>query len=57
MAPILENGARSRDVYLPNGSWFDELQGRTLQGPLWLKDYRTALSDVATFVLQEKNNN
>ena len=56
MAPILENGARSRDVYLPNGSWLDESQGRTLQGPLWLKEYRTALSDVATFVLQEINN-
>lgn len=32
VAPILEQGATSREVYLPAGSWFDAWTGEELQG-------------------------
>lgn len=51
VAPILEKGAQSRDVYLPKGKWKDNLRGQELVGPTLLKDYKTKLSEVATFTL------
>ena len=32
VAPVLEEGARSRSVYLPDGSWFDVWTGKPIDG-------------------------
>ncbi|OWF36565.1 uncharacterized family 31 glucosidase KIAA1161-like [Mizuhopecten yessoensis] len=49
VAPILENGQRKRDVYLPKGTWVDNLTGETVEGGKWLPDYEIDLKDIATF--------
>lgn len=35
-APILDRGARQRDVYLPAGSWLDLETGEAYEGPAWV---------------------
>lgn len=49
VAPILDNGKRHRDIYLPNGRWKDNLTGETVEGGKWLKNYNIELKDIATF--------
>ena len=49
VAPILEDKARRRDVYLPVGSWRDNLRGGSLQGPKMIKNYIVDLNEIATF--------
>jgi len=34
-APILDRGAKQRDVYLPRGAWIDLATGRVQLGPSW----------------------
>ncbi len=34
-APILDRGAKQRDVYLPRGAWIDLATGRVHLGPSW----------------------
>ena len=36
VAPVLEEGARRRQVYLPRGRWFDLWRQRVHEGPCWL---------------------
>ncbi|KAH9515576.1 hypothetical protein Btru_011433 [Bulinus truncatus] len=43
VAPILDKGSTSRDIYLPNGQWRDEQKGQTLQGGVWIKNYSAPL--------------
>ena len=50
VAPVLEYGSRSLDVYLPHGFWKDELRGRVvLEGGQWYLDYRVELDELAFF--------
>ena len=49
VAPVLEDGARSRSVYLPAGRWHDELRGGEKIGPTTLWDYHVELDEIATF--------
>ncbi|MEM7447477.1 MAG: TIM-barrel domain-containing protein [Myxococcota bacterium] len=35
VAPVLEEGATARDVYLPSGTWFHIPSGTALDGPGW----------------------
>ena len=49
VAPVLEMGARSRDVYLPKGQWTDVLRSRTLRGG-WHRDYKAELHELPYFV-------
>ncbi|KAK7093595.1 myogenesis-regulating glycosidase-like [Littorina saxatilis] len=39
VAPVLEKGSRSRDVYLPAGTWRDETLGGNHVGPTWVRGY------------------
>ena len=57
VAPVLEQGARHRDVYLPTGRWFDELHNVTLVGGKWLRDFPVELSELAYFskILNDSN--
>ncbi|XP_028038022.1 myogenesis-regulating glycosidase [Bombyx mandarina] len=52
-APVLQQGAVSRDVYLPRGSWRDGVTGELHQGPLWLRDYPAPLDTLPYFTLED----
>ncbi|XP_005099310.1 myogenesis-regulating glycosidase [Aplysia californica] len=49
VAPVLEQGAESRDIYILNGDWQDELRGGILRGPRWEYNYTVALHELAYF--------
>ncbi|CAL1542586.1 unnamed protein product [Lymnaea stagnalis] len=49
VAPVLEQGARSRDIYLPKGQWRDELRGRVVQGGAWIRNYPASLEELPYF--------
>jgi alpha-glucosidase (family GH31 glycosyl hydrolase) len=49
VAPVLDEGATSRDIYLPNGQWVDKLRSEKIIGPKWLKNYTVALNELAYF--------
>uniref|UniRef100_A0A1B6HX93 Glycoside hydrolase family 31 N-terminal domain-containing protein n=2 Tax=Homalodisca liturata TaxID=320908 RepID=A0A1B6HX93_9HEMI len=50
VAPVVEEGAVSRDIYLPKGKWRDEVyQQKIYHGPKWLKDYPAPLDTLPYF--------
>jgi alpha-glucosidase (family GH31 glycosyl hydrolase) len=50
VAPILNEGAVTRDIYLPRGKWQDELQsGIVHNGNSWLRNYTVQLDELAYF--------
>lgn len=50
VAPVIEENAVTRDVYLPRGVWKDGNANRTLTGPLLLKDYPAPLNILPYFI-------
>lgn len=50
MAPVLEEGATSRNIYLPEGEWIDQNNGSIHHGPIWLYDYNAPLHILPYFV-------
>ncbi|KAL8602101.1 hypothetical protein ACOMHN_007371 [Nucella lapillus] len=53
VAPVLESGARRRDVYLPkvkDMKWKDVLHGEVYAGGQWLHGHKVNLTEVAMFV-------
>jgi len=51
VAPVLEEGAISRDIYLPSGRWQDQVQeGQVYDGPIWLRDYPAPLDTLPYFL-------
>ncbi|XP_077987111.1 myogenesis-regulating glycosidase-like [Glandiceps talaboti] len=54
VAPILDKGARERDIYLPAGEWTDNLHGGYLEGSQWIKGYHVELQEIATFTSKVK---
>lgn len=49
VAPVLQEGKMSRDIYLPRGEWVDQ-NGVSHTGPIWLKDYPADLSVLPYFI-------
>lgn len=53
VAPILEEGATSRDIYLPVGTWEQKVRSNAttvISGPVWIRGYRVELDELAYFV-------
>ena len=50
-APVLDQGAVSRDIYLPRGVWRDEASADhdLITGPVWLRDYAAPLDVLPYF--------
>ncbi|XP_072938350.1 myogenesis-regulating glycosidase-like [Epargyreus clarus] len=56
VAPVLEEGARSRDIYLPEGTWLEEGDPERIHiGPIWIKNYPAPL-DVLPYFVRERDN-
>ena len=51
VAPILEEGATSRDIYIPAGKWRDEVADGhpTIEGPKLLENYPADLFTLPCF--------
>ncbi|XP_035829387.1 myogenesis-regulating glycosidase [Aplysia californica] len=49
VAPIVVEGARKRDIYLPKGQWRDMLRKEAIDGPVFLRDYTVAIDELAHF--------
>lgn len=49
VAPILNEGQRQRDIYLPSGLWRDELKQIHIRGSKWLTNYTVGLKEIAWF--------
>ena len=52
VAPVLNEGQESRNIYLPNGYWKDpeNPDGDAFHGPLWLNNYPAPLFKLPYFV-------
>ena len=51
VAPVIKDGARTRDIYLPKGEWRDENKpgAPTIDGPIWLRNYEATLDVLPYF--------
>ncbi|XP_046966921.1 myogenesis-regulating glycosidase-like [Vanessa cardui] len=51
VAPVIVEGATSRDIYLPAGKWLDQGNPKNIvQGPTWLRGYSAGLDVLPYFV-------
>jgi alpha-glucosidase (family GH31 glycosyl hydrolase) len=53
VAPVVEKGARKRDVYLPPGSWKDYWTRNRHRGPAILENYPAPLDILPIFISEE----
>ncbi|KAF4525153.1 hypothetical protein B566_EDAN014770 [Ephemera danica] len=49
VAPVLDEGAISRDVYLPSGAWQDMNSGTQYAGAQWLRNFPVPIDKIAAF--------
>jgi alpha-glucosidase (family GH31 glycosyl hydrolase) len=49
VAPVVYQGQRARDIYLPNGTWRDRTTDRMVEGPIVLEDYAAPLDVLPIF--------
>lgn len=50
VAPVIERGATTRDIYLPKGNWFNEQSKKFYKGPKWLMGYPAPLDTLPYFI-------
>ena len=50
VAPIMNEGSRKRDIFIPHGIWDDEGKDIFYIGPKWLFNYSVPLGKIAYFV-------
>jgi alpha-glucosidase (family GH31 glycosyl hydrolase) len=43
VAPVVHQGQRARDIYLPPGTWRDHRTDQVVAGPLEFKDYPASM--------------
>lgn len=51
VAPVMEAGARARDIYFPDGRWRDQFKdiNKTIEGPKWEINVSVALDELAFY--------
>ena len=49
VAPVVDQGARQRSIYLPPGSWLDNLNNVTVEGGMWLMNFLVDIDELAYF--------
>ena len=49
VAPVVKQGMRLRNIYIPEGPWQDNINNEKVEGPVWLKDFHVDLEKIATF--------
>ena len=49
VAPVVEQGARQRNIYLPPGFWLSKLNNVTVEGGKWLTDFSVDIDELAYF--------
>jgi len=56
VAPILDEGATSRDIYLPEGTWvaYDDIDNE-VTGPVWLRNQSVPLTSVPIFLRKDSS--
>lgn len=52
-APVVEEGATVRDIYLPIGDWVDGNTNQLYKGPMWLMQYPAPLDVLPFFVRRD----
>lgn len=55
VAPIMEKGVTTREVYLPEGVWKDGIDGSLRKGSRWIHNYRVMENQIAYFVKMPDN--
>ncbi|CAL8070663.1 unnamed protein product [Orchesella dallaii] len=50
VAPVVEEGAVSRDIYLPRGTWRSAVDSVVHTGPTWLRNYPAPLNVAPFFI-------
>lgn len=50
VAPVVEQGARYRTIYLPSGHWHDKISDKLYTGPLSLLNYPVPLDRIPYFI-------
>lgn len=51
-APVIQEGATSRDVVLPAGTWKDGNDGTIYEGPQTIKNYPAPIDVLPYFIKQ-----
>ncbi|KAL6436891.1 hypothetical protein ACFW04_004924 [Cataglyphis niger] len=49
VAPVIQEGATRRDIYLPKGIWLDINRAAIINGPKWLRNYPAPLDTLPYF--------
>ena len=49
VATIVDQGASKRNIYLPPGSWLDNLNNFTVEGGMWLMNCFVDIDELAYF--------
>lgn len=52
-APVIKEGAVTRQVYLPKGKWYDPNLDKTYTGPYWLNDYPAPINVLPYFIRKD----
>lgn len=50
VAPVLTQGATTRDIYLPEGTWYDVMNNVNITGPTTLTDYQANIDQLPYFL-------
>ncbi|CAO1436624.1 unnamed protein product [Diamesa tonsa] len=50
IAPVVEEGKRQRDIYLPVGKWKDGNYGKVYEGKSWVRGYKAPLNVLPYFI-------